>query len=576
MSRRRGEFGLLLALAAAVGLVWLLVDLRTRSADASASMRTQLQGSSLSTSEQLVEAAPEPVPTTSTIPTPRLTDTEAPTVEIRNDSPVRPASRSGEQRTITAKPIVVWGIIRDSRQEPVDLAAIEPPWTRIFVESETVYDNRASFLADSQYGIDGVAPGAWTVRADVPGYFPWSEDVLLLPTDRQRRVDIELEAYPRLRVRIKVDGPARQLDSVSIRRSLMDAGTGGMLAVRPVVTKGPPPELLPNVERHSLGEFDVWPRGGSGTTSTWDEVLEIHCRLPVHVSAAMGDRILRTVEAGPGDNEVVLVVTSQEIDKRLATLRFKVTDGDGKPPPTSVACNLWRDVEAGTLSELPPSSTSGEFLLERMLPGPLGIEIKAPGFAHHVIETRIEPGLDKDLGEIRLQPETSIRGRVLDPDGRPARARVKCEPLSRSSRSRLLNTADQYGAGTVRGEFEISGLPRGRYAIRAMNDPGYNLVSTPLQVSTETDSIDGVEIRLERTSLVEIRLRPPPPGSCVIFVEGADHLPVDEREPSFGGTTGFQLPRGRYHARAVVCGEVIATAEFEAVGHWMPVIMKPR
>lgn len=579
MSRMRRELGLLLAIMAAGALVWLLFALLTQGPDVPAAESGRTQATEAPTESPVVDAGQEAAAASTTIPLMGSTGTTTSTVEVGSDSSERPAAKPGEKRLVSPTAAAVWGLVRNRKQEPVNLADETRTPARIFARNEAGERvHLASFLSDSQYGIDGIAPGNWTITADVAGHFPWSQEIHLTSTELPRRVDIELEAYPILQVRIEIDlGEAPSDVGVAMRR-MGDTGMfWGYQVIRPVLTMEPPPDLLPNVNGFGDSGDGILHGGSSFEADRWIEKteFEIRHRLPVHVSAAVGDRVLRTVKVLPGDDEVVFAFPMQEIDDRMAILRFSVTDENGGPPPAPVVCHLWRDPEVYGYGDLPPSN-DGVILIERVLPGPLGLEIKVPGFTRHQVEFRMEPGMDKDLGEIRLQPERVIRGWVLNPDGTRARATVECFPLSkRPGAGSMIRQCEPEETGP-QGSFEFSGLGRGDYIVRARGGPPFDLASGSLRLSTQGESIDDLEVRLHPTTTVEIQLERSASGRCWVFVDDEASLPAGEQWLSTDDSAAFGLFPGRYSARAVVRGEVIATTEFEAAGQWNRVVMEAR
>jgi len=308
-----------------------------------------------------------------------------------------------------------------------------------------------------------------------------------------------------------------------------------------------------------------------------ESVFEIHGQLPVYASAMIGDRVVRTEPVDSVDRKVVFVLTRSELDAALGSLQFKVVDENREVPEAPLSCILRRDSWDMSGTPLQPPS-AGEFHLRRLLPGPLSLEIGAPGYATVRLEIRVDPGVDRDLGEIRLESGTSIRGRILSPDDSLMSleaAKLNCIPHSGTEGPAMFGL-EEYGTTGTEGGFTITGLRRGRYVLRTRGELPFHLASGPIEVSTESGSVKGVELRLKQTTQVTLRLNDPPADSCTVLVEDSAHLPADEQRLTRGGYVMFDLPLGRYSARAVVAGKVIATAEFGASLPWTRVILEPR
>jgi hypothetical protein len=76
-----------------------------------------------------------------------------------------------------------------------------------------------------------------------------------------------------------------------------------------------------------------------------------------------------------------------------------------------------------------------------------------------------------------------------------------------------------YGTTGTEGRFTITGLRRGRYALRTLEGLPFRFASGPIEVSTESGSVEGVELRLKQTAQVSMKLNDPPASACTILVE---------------------------------------------------------
>jgi hypothetical protein len=389
-----------------------------------------------------------------------------------------------------------------------------------------------------------------------------------------------LGEYPQLHVRIEADRRSPGTDPEPDYQAQVD-GVWGWELVRPIVTKDPPPESLPSdsgqdIEDTVARRLDTFIENSDPQRSIEESVFEIHDQLPVYASAMIGDRVMRTEPVDSLERKVVFVLTRQECDAALGSLRFNVV-GEDREVPEALFCLLRRASEDMSGTPLRPP-TSGEFHLRRLLPGPLGLEIGAPGCATTRLEIRVEPGVDRDLGEIRLESGASIRGRILGPDDSLWSfefARLTCVSLSGTEDPAMFGSKE-YGTTGTEGRFTITGLRRGRYVLRTLEGLPFRFASGPIEVSTESGSVEGVELRLKQTTQVSLKLNDPPAGTCTILVEDSGHLPADEGRVSRDGYVVLDLPIGWYSARAVVAGKVIATADFEASLPRTRVILGPR
>jgi len=473
----------------------------------------------------------------------------------------------------------VWGSITDSSKDSVTTDDLRHE-DRIAFEGPSRRRELAYSPETGRYRIEGLEPGPWTISADIRGYHLWTGTIVLLREDLERRLDIVLEGYPRLQVRIEADLRSQEEDPKPTYQVTLDA-LMGWPEIRAVVTRDPLAESLPIVPRQDAE--DTVARSvetqREDPTLGWfveESVFEIHCPMPVHVSAAVGDRVLRTEPVESVARKVVFVLTRAEYEAALGNLRFRVLEESGGTPTAPVSCTLRREAFNSGIP-LPPSIT-GEFTLRRLLPGPLGIEIMAPGYASARIEARVEAGMDQDLGDIRLRAGTAIRGRILSPDDSLMSfeaARIECIALSQARDPPIFGREPHRTTGTE-GRFTITGLERGRYVLRTCGGLPSSLACGPIEVSTEAGSVDGVGLRLRSAAEVDIKLDDPRPEGCTIFVEDVANLPAADRLLGRDGYAVFTLPLGRYSARAVVGGQVVARAEFEVEMPHARVILEPR
>jgi hypothetical protein len=479
------------------------------------------------------------------------------------------------------RPIVVWGLVTDRSMRPIHPSRSDPS-TRFRVELESDSGSWAETPVepDGHYAIGHLSPGGWKISVEVAGYQAWDQHVVLAEAERGRRVDIMLEAYATLRIRIVVEVGDATLQPVDMLQTLCDAqARGGFSVIRAIVTKDPPPERL----RYAIGvEFDEGVADhveGFGAPSEpgffgMKETFELHAHLPVHAAVAVGDQVVQSRRIDSVEDEVVFRLTLEQIRALLGSVRFRVVDEHGNPPRESGLCVLARSPDAGTIALRSFLSDSGEGMLESLLPGPLGIELRVPGHARLRVEVVVDSGKVLDLGELKLEPEVAIRGRVLNPDGLPADAWIECLPLSGRSRSRSIFEFERHVVNErfqtrPDGSFEISPVGRREYVLRAHPPGAEDLESRPIRVNTLAGSIDGVELELRRTTQVVIKLVNPPNEVEQILIEEDQHLPVDEGVPSTSKVAAFRLPAGHYTALATSDGKVLATREFDAAGSYM-------
>jgi hypothetical protein len=314
--------------------------------------------------------------------------------------------------------------------------------------------------------------------------------------------------------------------------------------------------------------------------------VELETRLPVFVALVVGNQVLESKQIDSTDGEIDFVLSLADVRGRLGGVRFRVLDELGNPttPPT---CQLFREPgqqpESGTISSVewvqPEFATSnpGEVRLKGFHPGPLEIEFAPRGYARVHLDALVEPGIERDLGDIRLERNLFIRGEVVNPDGSPASTEVWWEGARTQGRTLPMMTGR--GSRTdSRGHFVIDDVGRGEFVLRAGLEGGRAPTSLPTLVSTESGSIDGVQVRLLETSVVTFKIDKSPRSFILIRVEDSQGLCVAS-SPAFvhgsGAYAGFSVPRGTFTAQAMSKGESIAAAEIVVGAEPLRVVLTP-
>jgi RNA polymerase sigma factor (sigma-70 family) len=203
--------------------------------------------------------------------------------------------------------------------------------------------------------------------------------------------------------------------------------------------------------------------------------------------------------------------------------------------------------------DLPPgtSGTDGRVHVEVDLPKPTvssGVRISRHGFATEFQTLVLERGKTTFLGEIRLDPGSSLEGVVLAPDGTPARgAKVQAtspEMLRGLEDSRRLGPVITSGVPSATtladGSFHIEGVRAGGARVWAGTDETRWTFTEPLDVQ-ENSVRRGIELRLaalEPTDLI---------AGIVLDPDGAPVPLADVRYDGRqrGSTWSGNLPAGK-------------------------------
>ncbi len=332
---------------------------------------------------------------------------------------------------------------------------------------------RLEAQAESRLSIDSPAQGALVVALErgaiaLERYAAgetWrvstSEGSILLDRGAIEIACLELRGSREMRARLRsgaaaIDGDPRT-ELVPGREVLVQ---GGML----VVDRGLDPSVPQLPERSSAGTTGVSEPQGSGTAAP--------------ATASLRGSLVMPAEAKPPDLFTVVLLRRERLPEV------------SRPDP-----RIFRD-------------TQGSFAIDGLRPGTWSVFVRADGFA--VWQTRdLELRSGGGATELRAVLDTglAIRGRVIDPDGRPVEgAIVLSEDDTPSQLLPLGLDAPPQGSAAAtsdsEGAFEIAHLRRGRHLLRATRAGLGAGWSEPIDLS-KGDPPESVAIRLARPGAVE-------------------------------------------------------------------------
>ena len=164
------------------------------------------------------------------------------------------------------------------------------------------------------------------------------------------------------------------------------------------------------------------------------------------------------------------------------SLAGRVVDPDGQPVAGARVALVETDSglllgggfsRGARLSSLADTDADGRFVLDRVPPGTVGIEVRAIGFRNRSVPgVRIPKDGEAEPVEISLRPGPYLEGRVLDSRGRPVKdAMVRAEGKLQAS-----GTFSFGGTQTdAEGHYQIGGLETGPHTVTVqieVSDPG--------------------------------------------------------------------------------------------------------
>jgi hypothetical protein len=451
---------------------------------------------------------------------------------------------------------------------------------------------------DGEYVAPALKPGKWTVRADVPGYAPFTSEFDVLEQETPQRVDFYLERLPHLKIKMLTRSGEELTDAMQRMRSkLSDApslsGPGvksASLEPMAVATRTPPGTRLgatleDGYEGYGRGVY--WPRAkllpmnaaaarpptqSSGavdvasvaeapralgkhellaippvvspddltSTEPYSGILALADPLPAYVSVTLADVVLQTQFVPFGAEEVVFHISTDELMGNMGGLRFRLVDDETGRPITEGRVGLHANGRYGTGREI--IDPNGYVVFDSEAPGPRHLCIVAKGYEWVLEQVHIDAGYVTDLGTIRLQRPITIAGDVFDDMGQPVRAWVSLWPLERYDATMRINEHFCWHSDE-NGHFEIHPAGRHKYVVR-LNDDEWD--GAPVSIDATGGQVAGVRLRATKGSNVSVNFDPETPRGARLRVADAQGLPVAERAVDAKRKTKVRLAPGRY------------------------------
>ncbi len=222
-----------------------------------------------------------------------------------------------------------------------------------------------------------------------------------------------------------------------------------------------------------------------------------------------------------------------------AVLVGRVTDPDGRVVPgarVGPPHDGWVSTDTGhweLLRQLlrAESGTDGRFHLEGLWAAQYGIEVSHPDFVPTQENPELPEGGTADLGDVRLQPGRTIRGRVLDVDGKPrGGAEVMARPAFLSPENPGLDTLLHEAKSDLsnRGSHEVhtTSAADGTFLLSTLNHDSYS-------VFADAPDRDPACERDVRAGTQGLQLRLSTAASLLLtVVDGATGAPLRDVEAS--------------------------------------------
>jgi hypothetical protein len=492
---------------------------------------------------------------------------------------------SGVVKDTNGKVIVRYDEFRDPKDDSVDSS----PLYSVLLDPNL----HAPFDEYGSYSFVELKPGRRYVSVRVPGYRPWQKQIELARDDQNHRLDIALEPRRVLRLRVVVELESEDPAPESLRQITGDADRWAWTLVC-VISHDPPKERLGCGKDCEMGmdlDLAAGEREGPGAPGTWTvrKALEVRGDPPVFAALVIGDQVLRWKRIESTDDEVTFSVKAAEIRKSLGGIRLHVLDQEGQELARPCTCqpmrpmgwegnSRWLNTSKPAFDRSSPLY-SGEIRLRGLHPGPVVLRIGASGYGTLYVESVVESGTERDLGEFRMKEALSIRGRVVGADGSAVAAVVHLRQAdSAAEHPSALPLVHEDACADANGLFAFDDLGPGRYFVEAQSIPVFTAGSMPVLLSIENGSVENLEIRLVPLTGVQVEIRPLPSSALMVRVQDSQGEYAGERWTQ-GGDEGeyawFHLAPGSYTAHAFAKGVEVSSMEFVASGMSMSVALTP-
>lgn len=354
--------------------------------------------------------------------------------------------------------LLVFGRVTDTDGKGIEDVAL----TFMDVDAEHRY---VSTRAGGAYALLGLLPGKWLLHIRAEGCANEVRE-LELPADvAEHRLDIALTAS--LRIRVKLLTP----DGRPVNEILTNGTLYGDVRARVVATKEHPGQRLPLTEsrylnRGNVGTYlarkNLW-RMNDALPKVFDGELFVDTPPPFCVSAVLRCEVIETKEVTEPIEEITFVLTPEQVRSRLASLRVRCVDAEtGKPVATKIRIS---HAQGGGHSAT-VSKEDGTRVCKDVMPGLMGVEITARGYAEYRRLLDLDPGRETDLGTLRLSKELRVGGVVVDGSGTPVGGgyAVIYDIEQHRDPSRDLDARSSYGI-SAEGRFVIRSLGPARYLV---------------------------------------------------------------------------------------------------------------
>ncbi len=324
--------------------------------------------------------------------------------------------------------------------------------------------------AEGAFAFSVLPAGRYWVAAYADGYQA-SNDVMDIDSDHsQIQRDFTLSPKPILKIRVTTpDG-----------KNLFEVLTGPDApkfhpVLVPVATKERPGKWFDDVvgslnNPFGIGQYwsygprvEALPPGCMG-------ILMIDGALPAFVSLVNYHRVLQTQEAAPGQDEVLFVLSLDELQASCAEIRLQVVDAVTQAPLVGASVELSGGPSSGRGSQ---TDADGRAEITGCEPGEFDLRVSAKDHEQYSRRFLADSGTVTDLGRIALEKGMSVEVEVVDGEGTPHGERFSLGTIDSVTDKLVVDRGRIYESSTG-GQLKFDRLGRHVYVIQSANHDAIN------------------------------------------------------------------------------------------------------
>jgi len=473
------------------------------------------------------------------------------------------ANAAPEPASLSA-PVRFRGVLRDEQGR-----AITDAWSanvRLSDNDGFVRRSTQNVRTTGGFTFEGLTPGVYWYEAGAHGYLAQSGLVDLAPPRTDVERDITLVRAPRVLVRLTTPTGAELLPSLHTERK------GRFPAdLIPFATRERPGEWMTEIygsANNPVGIGHFWNYGPEAEKLAAGVIgyLLLDEPLPAFVSLAHYQRVLRTVEVLPGQEEVEFILSFDEVEASFGNLHLRAVEAGRGTPVPSVSAMLFGPA---TLNADHRTDAQGVLDGARIWPGEYDLILSASGFATQRLRVRVEAGGTTDLGTLEFGPAVQRSLRVEQSGKGVGELRFRFGVLDPVTRE--FNPFRSSGLRARQdGTLELSSFGSGLYVLRSENDGRYPASMLPASAVVSGNVV--VDLRGEPPSepqVIEMRTPvhlvldcgPDVPAQARVVIVDDQGLESARVRVQRGGPIGVALCEGSYALTLVAAdGSVLAEA----------------